>query len=350
MSKYNSQHFVRCISIRRNLISVTWGRGLRRDFKYAFHHVMNRAGAKRLIFFNDQHRIQFLKVLQHVVSMDEIEIHAFCLMSNHYHLLVCTPKQNLSASMQRLSSMFTRRFNRAEKIDGPLFRGRFKSIIVGHDDYLRQLCRYIHRNPVAANIVKTPQEYEWSSYRFYAGIAARPKWLTIEELPKYFPSTKQGPDFWTFIETETPVEDIFGEATLFKLKQEESKYILMPSQCLSAPIVDQSYYLAPASLTDVIEEVIAHCQLGRDALSCRVTVKNTPRDICMYLAREEACLRILDIANAFNIRKAAASMAIARVKHLMEIDAILKQLVIDLKTRIRFRRKQMPAWTELKNI
>ena len=109
-------------------------------------------------------------------------------------------------------------------------------------------------------------------------------------------------------------------------------------------------YLAPASLTDVIEEVIAHCQLGRDALSCRVTVKNTPRDICMYLAREEACLRILDIANAFNIRKAAASMAIARVKHLMEIDAILKQLVIDLKTRIRFRRKQMPAWTELKNI
>ena len=100
---------------------------------------------------------------------------------------------------------------------------------------------------------------------------------------------------------------------------------LLPSQCLSASTVDQSYYLAPAGLTDVIEEVVARCQLGRGALSCRVRVKNTTRDICMYLAREEACLKILDIANAFNIRKAAASMAIARVKHLMEIDALRRE-------------------------
>ena len=118
------------------------GRGHRRDFDYAFHHVMNRAGARRFIFSGGKHRKVFLEALQYAVRIDGIQIHAYCLMGNHYHLLVRTPKQNLSEAMQRLGSMFTRSFNRIEKIDGPLFRGRFKSLIIGHDDYLRQLCRY----------------------------------------------------------------------------------------------------------------------------------------------------------------------------------------------------------------
>src|SRR3990172_7038464 len=162
------------------------GREHRRDFDYAFHHVMNRAGARRFIFTGVKQRNMFLDALQHVVHIDDVQIHAYCLMGNHYHLLVRTPKRNLSEAMQRLGIMFTRSFNRTEKVDGPLFRGRFKSVIVGHDDYLRQLCRYIHRNPVEAGIARVPQEYEWSSYRFYAGLAPKPQWLTVDELPRFF--------------------------------------------------------------------------------------------------------------------------------------------------------------------
>ena len=150
------------------------GRQHRRDFNYAFHHVMNRAGARRWVFSCAEHRNAFIKTLEHVVRMDEIQIHAYCLMGNHYHLLVRTPLGNLSQAMHRMGSMFTKRVNKIEKLDGPLFRSRFKSIIVGHDDYLRQLCRYIHRNPVAAGIVKSPQEYKWSSYRAYQ---RRTRWL-----------------------------------------------------------------------------------------------------------------------------------------------------------------------------
>ena len=320
------------------------GRKHRQDFDYAFHHVMNRAGARRLIFAAAAHRNVFFEVLQHVVATDEIQVHAYCLMSNHYHLLVRTPKQNLSAAMQRLSSMFTRSFNRIKHIDGSLFRGRFKSIIVGHDDYLRQLFRYIHRNPVAAGMVKTPQEYKWSSYRSYKARAQKPEWLTIDELPNYF----SGADWQTFVEGEhqTKIDALSIEALFKPQRQKEPKSSLMPNQCLNRPLVERSHYLVLASLEDVINEVMVHYQIGREALlSCRRSVKNMPRDVCMFLAREEAYMRILDIANAFEIRKAAASSAVSRVKHQMELDAQFNQSIANITSRIRSCRLKAPAWT-----
>lgn len=93
---------------------------------------MNRAGARRWLFSSAEHRNAFIKTLEHVLCMDEIQIHAYCLMGNHYHLLVRTLLGNLSQAMQQLGSMFTNRLNRFEKLDRPLFRGRFKSKIVGH--------------------------------------------------------------------------------------------------------------------------------------------------------------------------------------------------------------------------
>lgn len=309
------------------------GRKPRQDFDYAFHNVMNRAAAKRLIFTSSTHRIVFFEVLRHVVVATGIQVHAYCLMGNHYHLLVRTPKQNLSIAMQLLSSMFTRRFNRSKKIDGSLFRGRFKSKIVGHDEYLRQLFRYIHRNPVAAGLVRTPEQYKWSSYRFYKAIAQKPEWLTFDELPNYF----SGTDWQSFVEIENQTKiDALSLETLFKPQHQKAQNSLTPSQCLNKPLVENSHYLLRPSLDDVINQVLAQYQTGREVLliSSR-TVKNIPRDVCMFLAREEVCMRISDIAQTFKIRKAAASSAVSRIRSRIELDAQFRQSIAHLSSRIR---------------
>jgi len=180
------------------------GRKQRQDFDYAFHHVMNRASAKRFSFANVTHRKLFFRVLRHVVSTDDIEVHAYCL-------------------------------------DGPKI-----------------------------------------------------------------------------------------------------------SRCLNRSIVDRSYYLVPASLTDILNEVIMHYQISREKLlSCRTTVKNIPRDVCMFIAREEACMKILDIADFFGIRKAAASTALLRVKEQMRLNTQFSREVTNLQNRIRIGRLQVPSWTTI---
>lgn len=153
-------------------------RPLRAEFSGAWYHIMNRGADRQLIFLNDIDRYHFLELLGEIQDRYHVEIHSYCLMSNHYHLLVRTPLPNLSVAMKHLNSVYTQKFNKSCGRDGPLFRGRFKSIIVDAENYLLHLTRYIHSNPNAAHITKTPGEYRWSSYRYYAHQGySRPSWL-----------------------------------------------------------------------------------------------------------------------------------------------------------------------------
>lgn len=97
-----------------------------------------------------QHRTLFLEILSSATELFDIEIHAYCLMDNHHHLLIKTPRGNLSKAMRHINGLYTQRYNRLIKKDGPLFRGRYKALIVEKDAYLLQVSRYIHLNPVVA--------------------------------------------------------------------------------------------------------------------------------------------------------------------------------------------------------
>lgn len=154
-------------------------RPLRLQLPDAFYHVMNRGLAKKDIFYNDKSREIFLEILADACEKFGISVHAYCLMSNHYHLLVQTPNGNLAKFMQHLSGIYTRRYNKFMGIDGPLFRGRFKSVLVSKDSYLLNLSRYIHRNPI--NFVNNLRSYKWSSYPAYLGLAYCPSWLNKNE-------------------------------------------------------------------------------------------------------------------------------------------------------------------------
>ena len=151
-------------------------RPLRIEFEGAWYHVMNRGAARQAVFVSDAHRERFLQLLGDLVDRFGVETHAYCLMRNHYHLLLHTPLGNLGRSMRHLNGVFTQFFNRDQGRDGALFRGRYKAILVDADAYLLHLSSYIHRNPLEAGVVEHLKDYSWSSYSAYAGHTKPPPW------------------------------------------------------------------------------------------------------------------------------------------------------------------------------
>lgn len=164
-------------------------RPLRIEFPGAVYHVTSRGNARADIFEADSDRTKFLKILGLVVNRFNWLCHAYCLMNNHYHLLVETPEGNLSAGMRQLNGVYTQAFNRAHRRDGHIFKGRFAAILVEKETHLLELCRYVVLNPVRAAMVEQPEQYLWSSYLPTLGKTAKPALLTTEWLLGNFSNT-----------------------------------------------------------------------------------------------------------------------------------------------------------------
>lgn len=161
-------------------------RPLRIEYEGAVYHVTSRGNAQSDIYLSDGDRELFLEVLALVVERFGWICHAYCLMSNHYHLMIETPQANLSRGMRQLNGVYTQRFNRVHKRVGHVFQGRFKSIVVDKDAYLLELSRYIVRNPVAAGMVTDVGDWLWSSYGATAGSANKPAFLEVNWLLSQF--------------------------------------------------------------------------------------------------------------------------------------------------------------------
>ena len=161
-------------------------RPLRLEFSGALYHVTSRGNERKAIYLEDSDFEIFLNLLNTVCSRYNWVIHAYCLMDNHYHLLVETPDANLSKGMRQLNGVFTQSINRKHGRVGHLFQGRYKAILVDKDAYLLELCRYIVLNPVRAKMVDTPDEWLWSSWHCMVGKQASPNWLATDALLNYF--------------------------------------------------------------------------------------------------------------------------------------------------------------------
>ncbi len=161
-------------------------RSPRVDFPGARHHVMNRGARRAPVFLNDEINVAFLAQLQDLPSRFGVWVHGYALMPNHYHLLLETPRGNLSAAMRYLGATFTQRLNRLGQWDGPVFRGRFHNRVVESDAYWRHLLVYLHLNPVRAHLVPEVDQSAWTSHAAYAGRGRTPEWLTTGELLELF--------------------------------------------------------------------------------------------------------------------------------------------------------------------
>ncbi|MDP2269071.1 MAG: transposase, partial [Deltaproteobacteria bacterium] len=161
-------------------------RPLRIEYPGAFYHITARGNEQKDIFRDDKDRERFLGYLETAVGRYKAVIHVYCLMSNHYHLLLSTPEGNLSQIMRHINGGYTTWFNKRHNRYGHLFQGRYKAILVDADPYAGELSRYIHLNPVRAGMVRQPEQYQWASYTAYSGRAKIPRWLTTDWLLQYF--------------------------------------------------------------------------------------------------------------------------------------------------------------------
>src|SRR5438045_1145285 len=163
-------------------------RKLRIQYAGAIYHVINRGDRREAIFADDQDRRRFLSTLGEACEKTSWQVHAFCLMPNHFHLVLETPQSNLVAGMKWFLGTYTSRHNRRHKEFGHLFSGRYKALPVdgSGNGYLRTACDYVHLNPVRAKLLKAEQklrEFSWSSYPYYLKEAkARPRWLRVERV------------------------------------------------------------------------------------------------------------------------------------------------------------------------
>ncbi len=161
-------------------------RPLRIEYPGAFYHVTSRGNEQKEIFKSQKDRERFLSYLESAAERYGAVIHAYCLIGNHYHLLLETPEGNLSQIMRHINGAYTTYFNVKRKRAGHLFQGRYKAILVEADSYATELSRYIHLNPVKAGMVARPEEYRWASYRSFIGEEESPKWLNARFILESF--------------------------------------------------------------------------------------------------------------------------------------------------------------------
>ena len=155
-------------------------RPLRIEFSGAVYHVTSRGNARQKIYREDYDREQFLSTLAHAIGRYHWLCYAYCLLDNHYHLLIETPKANLSLGMRQLNGVYTQGFNRRHHRVGHLFQGRFKGILVQKESHLLELCRYVVLNPVRARMARQAGQWAWSSYRATAGQVPVPGFLVVD--------------------------------------------------------------------------------------------------------------------------------------------------------------------------
>ena len=161
-------------------------RPLRLEYEGALYHITSRGNTRESIFLDDRDRARFLVLLGDAIKRYGWICHAYCLMSNHYHLLIETPDANLSRGMQFLNGVYTQWFNRQHERVGHLFQGRFKGILVEKESHLLELARYIVLNPVRAKMVRSVRDWPWSSYRATSGQVDVPDFLTIDWILSQF--------------------------------------------------------------------------------------------------------------------------------------------------------------------
>lgn len=302
-------------------------RPLRIHYPNAWYHVMNRGAGRRKIFKSNYHRLIFLELLEECTKMFNLKVYAYCLMDNHYHLLVSTPDANISRVMRHINGVYTQKFNLSLKTDGPLFRGRYKAQLVEDDCYQLIVTRYIHLNPVEAGLVTDPADYKWSSYAAYLDNVKMPEWLSANVIIKQLsqtPSLSHVKDYKDYVE-EKCVEEI-NVFTSIKHTAPILGSVLFKEKILSE--IDASMTRDFSSdmkriktipdIELIMEQVCLFYQAHRESLiESKPGSSNRPKMVYMYICRNTFGHLLREIAQSIRLHRYEAVSATVKKCHVL---------------------------------
>lgn len=307
-------------------------RPLRIQYPGAFYHVTSRGNEQKDIFKSQKDREKFLAYLESAVTRYGAVIHAHCLMSNHYHLLLETPAGNLSQIMRHVNGAYTTYFNVKRKRVGHLLQGRYKAILVEADEYAAELSRYLHLNPVRAGMTSRPENYQWSSYRSYIGLDKTPDWLKEDFILGYFGGTspearnryrKFTEDFLDS-EYDSPLKDAIASTILGRAEfvTEVSEQKLGETRGVRNVPAVKALAFSP-SMSEIITRINEE-QVDKKLL----------RNISIYCCQRFSGAKLKDIGEYFGISDAAVSQTSRRLVLKSEKDQVLKKLIERLEAKL----------------
>lgn len=310
-------------------------RPLRIEYPGACYHVTSRGNEQKDIFGTRSDRKRFLEYLESASQRYNAVVHAYCLMSNHYHLLLETPSGNLSSIMHHINGAYTTYYNIKKSRAGHLFQGRFKAILIDAQSYLLELSRYIHLNPVRAKMVERPEQYEWSSYRCYIGSVNPPEWLTTDFILASVTSAPEMAnrfkEYRLFVESrrgyeyESPLTDAFGASILggAAFVRRITFTYLQGREDNNIPALRR--FTGCVTAEEIIAETKAQFHDN----------EKLAKKACIYLCREVSGLKLSDIGERFAMRDTAISETARRFTGELERNSDLREKVNKLKEKLK---------------
>jgi REP element-mobilizing transposase RayT len=322
-------------------------RPLRIQFSHAYYHVTCRGNDRRAIYLNDNDRELFLEKLQSSLGIYQVVLHAYVLMGNHFHLIVETPRANLSEFMRHFNISYTAAFNRRHRRVGHLYQGRYKAILVDKDSYLAELSRYVHLNPVRIkpHQSKTVSEqwrflerYIWSSLPGYLAPSKRQRWVNYEEVLAESGGTAKM--YRQFIDDglrqgyETPWEKVTGQLTLATegFVADLGKKVGPDAAKREQPSVKVFQAVKPEEVLSIVSRQL---KVKREEFAKRRTAYRDERAVAIDLLYRYSAINQREIGQRLDgIDYSAVSRERTRLRDKLKVDRRLEKVLREIEATL----------------
>ncbi len=313
------------------------------QFEGACYHILSRGNERRNIFRDNDDRVSFLDILGKMADRFRIEVFAYVLMDNHYHLLLKTNKPNISKSMQWFGATYTRRYNIKHKRTGHLFQGRFKNFLIEDDEYLMLLSCYIHRNPLRAGLVSRLVDYPWSSYPVYAYNKKSPEWLFTKPILSLLDAKDKQKAYRKMVQNYSQEEKRGWEDFRYGLflgsrnfvERIKSKYL---TENPDVEIPQKRQVLRDTNPETILKKAakVLKCDTDVFLQSSRISDSDKlDRDILIYFLWSTGWYNNREIGNLFGLGYSSVSRRVTIMKSMLSEDNKINGRLTELKSLIK---------------
>ena len=317
-------------------------RPLRIEYPGAWYHIMNKGRRSEKAFLESDDYQRFIDLMIEASELWSVNIPAFSLMPNHYHMLINTPLGNLSRFMRHINGVYTQRFNKAHELEGQLFKGRYKSILVNGDGYLLQLVRYIHNNPLRGDLVKNISDYRWSSHPGYIEKSEEWDWLYKKYILSIFSENREKGErkYLEFMDLEE-------NPNMIKILGRKRWPTFLGSEEFISSIKDKffmekrdkeipdSKFLAP-DLELIIETICKFYNIEESSINVsKRRYFNEPRNVAIYLSRLLRNDTLEQLCGDFLLNNhSSVSSILTKIKEMMTKDQDFRVKVSEIEELI----------------